>query len=85
MENSIRVAVGQLGELTDLQFAAQLGVKGVQMNNPRIPGEERWEYMDLLRLRMRAQDAGLKLEALENTPLSFYDKVMLGLPGRDEQ
>ena len=83
MENSIRVAVGQLRELTDhdLQFAAQLGVKGVQLNGPNVPGEKRWEYMDLLQLRMRAEDAGLKLEALENTPLSFYDHAMLGLPG----
>ena len=87
MENSIRVAVGQLRELTDhdLQFAAQMGVKGVQLNGPNVPGEKRWEYMDLLQLRMRAEDAGLKLEALENTPLSFYDHAMLGLPGRDEQ
>jgi mannonate dehydratase len=27
----------------------------------------------------------LRLEALENTPISFYDQAMLGLPRRDEQ
>ncbi len=87
MENSIRIAVGQLRELTneDLQFAAQVGVKGVQLNNPNLPGDTRWEYMDLLQLRTRAEDAGMRLEALENTPISFYDHAMLGLPDRDEQ
>ena len=87
MENSIRIAVGQLRELTneDLQFAAQVGVKGVQLNNPSLPGDTRWEYMDLLQLRTRAEDAGMRLEALENTPISFYDHAMLGLPDRDEQ
>lgn len=25
------------------------------------------------------------VEAMENLPISFYDKAMLGLPGRDEQ
>ena len=87
MENSIRIAVGQLRELTneDLQFAAQVGVKGVQLNNPILPGDTRWEYMDLLQLRTRAEDAGMRLEALENTPNSFYDHAMLGLPDRDEQ
>ena len=87
MENSIRIAVGQLRELTnkDLQFAAQVGVKGVQLNNPNLPGDTRWEYMDLLQLRTRAEDAGMRLEALENTPISFYDHAMLGLPDRDKQ
>ncbi len=41
--------------------------------------------MDLLRLRTRCEDAGLRLAALENAPVRLYDKVMLGLPGRDEQ
>lgn len=87
MAETMRVAVGQLRELSEeaLQFAAQLGVHGVQLNTPNIPGDTRWEYMDLLRLRTRAEDYGLKLEALENTPVKFYDRAMLALPGRDEQ
>ena len=27
----------------------------------------------------------MTLEALENVPRTFYDKAMLGLPGRDQQ
>jgi mannonate dehydratase len=41
--------------------------------------------MDLVRLRTRCEDAGLRLNAIENVPIKFYDKIMLGLPGRDEQ
>jgi len=83
----MRVAVGQVNELTDelLAFAGQMGVGGVQLNTPRLPGTARWEVADLVALRQRAEDAGLRLEALENTPVGFYHQAMLGLPGRDEQ
>jgi mannonate dehydratase len=83
----VRVAIGQFAELSDerLRFARQLGVSGVLLNTPRIPGETRWEFRDLVALRGRCEAYGLQLEALENTPLHFYDKAILGLPGRDEQ
>ena len=40
----IRVAVGQFNELTEekLRFASQIGVTGIQMNNPKLPGDSRW-------------------------------------------
>lgn len=87
MELSMRIAVGQFNQLSDerLKFAKQLGVSGVLLNTPVLPGEKRWEFMDLLRLRTQCEDYGLRLEAIENTPVSFYDRAMLGLPGRDEQ
>ncbi len=83
----MKIAVGQLRSLDNeaLAYAAQLGATGIQLNNPDLPGAERWEFMDLLNLRTRVEDAGLELFALENTPNSFFDKAMLGLPGRDEQ
>jgi mannonate dehydratase len=87
----MRVAVGQMNELTDenIAFVKQLGITDVQFNmfhgSPHLPGETRWEYIDLLRLRTRCEDAGLRLNAIENVPIKFYDKIMLGLPGRDEQ
>src|SRR3712207_3988348 len=86
-ELGMRIAVGQFNELTDekLIFAQQLGVPGVQMNTPRLPGEVRWEYEDLLHLRQKTEEYGLRFEAIENVPIHFYDKAMLGLPGRDEQ
>ena len=83
----IRVAIGQFHDLTDekLRFAAQIGVKGVQMNNPRLPGEASWEYKDIKALVDRTKKHGLVFEAIENVPTHFYNKIMLGLPGRDEQ
>jgi mannonate dehydratase len=87
MAETMRVAVGQFSELSreQLSFARQLGASGVQLNTPVLPGETRWELDDLLWLRRRCESYGLRLEAIENTPISFYDKAMLGLPGRDEQ
>ena len=87
MAETMRVAVGQFSELSHerLSFARQLGATGVQLNTPVLPGEKHWELNDLLWLRRRCESYGLRLEALENTPISFYDKAMLGLRGRDEQ
>src|SRR5579871_834117 len=87
MSDKMRIALGQFNQATEemLQFATQLGVGGVLLNTPILPGEKRWEYMDLVRLRANVEDHGLKLEALENVPLKFYDKAMLGLAERDEQ
>src|ERR1043165_2870426 len=70
----MRLAVGQIDELTDehMAFARQLGIDDIQMNTPRIPGESRWEYDHLSRLRERAENHGLRLICLENVPVQFY-------------
>ena len=56
----LRPAIGQFNELTDEQiaFALQCGVQDVLLNTPHLPGDERWEFKDLLRLRMRAEERG---------------------------
>src|SRR5580700_9077828 len=61
----MRVAVGQLNELTDehLAFAVQVGVQDIQLNTPKLPGETGWEYEDLSALRARAEGSGLRLIA----------------------
>ncbi len=84
---SIRIAAGQFHELTDekLRFAAQIGATGIQMNNPSLPGEARWEEKDVRALVEKVEAAGLKFEAIENVPTHFYHKAMMGLDGRDEQ
>ncbi|MBK8083495.1 MAG: mannonate dehydratase [Devosia sp.] len=83
----IRVAVGQFHELTEerLRFAAQIGVTGLQMNNPTLPGDTRWEQQDVRALVEKVEAAGLRFEAIENVPTHFYHKAMMGLEGRDEQ
>jgi len=82
----MRVAVGQFNQATHeiLTFAKQMGCSGVLLNTPQLPGPKRWEYGDLRRLRAQVEGYGLRLEALENTPVSFYEAAMLGLPERDE-
>lgn len=82
-----RIALGQFNELTDEQllFARQCGCDDILLNTPRLPGEERWEYEDLLAWKNRAEEAGLRLIALENVPVRFYDRIMLGQPGRERQ
>ena len=83
----IRVAVGQFHDLTDerLRFAAQIGATGLQMNNPTLPGDARWEEKDVRALVEKVEAAGLKFEAIENVPTHFYHQAMMGLDGRDEQ
>ncbi len=84
----MRIGLCGSGELTDeeLTFAVQLGLTSVRAGTPRVlPGDARWEYEDLRALVERVASYGLKLEVIENTPVGFFDKVLLGLPGRDEQ
>jgi len=83
----MRVIAGQSPSITDefLAYARQLGLSGVQVNTPDLPGAERWEYSDLVAMRKACEDAGLRLEAIENIPVSFYRRCMLGEPGRDRE
>lgn len=53
------------------------------------PGDEKppvkWDFLELVHLRRRVEDSGLVLEAIENVPFHFYKKVVLGMPGWEEQ
>ncbi len=86
-ELPMRIAVGQFNDLTEehLAFARQVGAEDLQLNTPRLPGEERWEFEDLRALRERAEASDLRLIALENVPVRFYDKIMTGAEGREKQ
>jgi len=68
-----------------LEFAKQIGVTGIIAHTLKLPGDSCWEFGDLLNLRTRVEAAGLKLEAIAGLPWRFFYRVMLGLPGRDEQ
>jgi len=78
-----------------LRFVKQLGVDDILLNlwgareagYPNLPltGEKEWAFQNLLQLRNQIEDAGLRLNALENLPYEFYDKIMLGAEGRDQQ
>ncbi|AWT59026.1 MAG: Mannonate dehydratase [Candidatus Moanabacter tarae] len=85
----IRVGLGQFniptatGEL--LLFIKQCGVDDVQLNRVEWSRQDLWEYEELASLRKMIEDYELRLMALENVPYSFYDKIMLGLDGRELQ
>jgi mannonate dehydratase len=94
----MRVAIGQFSQISEerLMFAAQLGVSGIVLNTPVMPGKrwehfdilrgkEQWHFLDLVELRSSCENYGLKLEAIENVPVPWLDKVMTGADGRDEQ
>ncbi len=66
-----------------LRLGAQLGVTDIVAGRPQEDkGGPVWDYMALLRLRKRVEDAGLRLSVLEGIAVS--DRIKIGLPGRDE-
>lgn len=83
----MKLAVGAMHEADEerLKFAKQLGIDYVIIHTPELRGDGYWEYQDLLMLRQRIEGFGLKLWAIECVPVRFYDKIMQGRPGRDEQ
>ncbi|MBQ6596944.1 MAG: mannonate dehydratase, partial [Lentisphaeria bacterium] len=84
----MRIALGQLNRLTPqiATLVKQLGLKSVQFNTPALPVVDgTWRLEDLIALKKGCDAEGLCCETIENVPIEFYDKVMLGLPGRDEQ
>jgi len=72
-----------------LQFAQQFGCTDVALQSydtSGIPNNGgKWEKYDLVKLRLKVENHGMKLTALENVPSSFYDHIMLNGPRRDEQ
>jgi len=86
---SMRLALGHLEGFDDkvATFAQQLGLTSVQFHTPSDLRGERgyWALDELVALRERCERAGLVVEGIENVPFGHWDKVLLGLPGRDEQ
>jgi mannonate dehydratase len=83
----VRPGFGQFNVATAeyLQFAAQFGATDILFNTPLLPGAERWEAVDLVKLRLSVEQWGLRLSAIENVPPHFYNHIMLGGPRRDQQ
>jgi mannonate dehydratase len=83
----VRAGFGQFSDASPeyLAFAAQFGATDVLLNTANLPGGERWELADLVKLRLGVEQYGVRLTALENVPTRFYDQIMLGGPLRDRQ
>jgi mannonate dehydratase len=79
----IKIAMQAGGNITDedLQFTKQLGLEWVYLGS----GGERPEAADLIRLRKRVEDAGLKVCALINNEVINVPEITLNLPGRDKK
>lgn len=84
----MRLAYGQIRSVDKeiLTNARQMGIDRVQFNLPYdLKADKCWKYDDLARLKDSCDAYGVTVEAMENMPISFYDKAMLGLEGREEQ
>jgi mannonate dehydratase len=86
MRVAITMPDGDVAE-EQLRLARQLGCEEVVLARPtRLPiVNGRWTYDDLMRLRGWVESFDLRLAAITNVQLEMWDKVRLGLPGREEQ
>ena len=85
----MKIILGAIKEFNDdaLIMARQLGAEGFHFNTPPIAtsDENYWTERSLRWLREYTEKFELKLEMIENVPIRFFDKILLGLQGRDEQ
>lgn len=85
----MKIVMGAIKEFNDdaLMLAKQLGSEGFHFNTPPIAGndENYWTVEKLRWLKEYTEKFSLKLEMIENVPIRFFDKIIMGLPGRDEQ
>lgn len=85
----MKIILGAIKEFNDdaLIMARQLGSEGFHFNTPPIAtnDEDFWTERSLRWLKEYTEKFELKLEMIENVPIRFFDKILLGLPGRDEQ
>lgn len=85
----MKIILGAIKEFNDdaLMLAKQLGSTGFHFNTPPIAtsDEKYWTVRALTWLKEYTEKFGLTLDMIENVPIRFLDKVIMGLPGRDEQ
>ena len=69
-----------------MTYAQQLGVVDIVPSTEHLPSlNGTWALQDLVNLRRNVENYGMKLSALENVPIEFYDHIMLNGPRRDQQ
>jgi len=85
----MKIIFGAIKEFNDdaMMMARQLGSEGFHFNTPPIAtGDEKfWTVRALKWLKEYTEKFDLKLEMIENVPIGFIDKIILGADGRDEQ
>jgi mannonate dehydratase len=66
------------------QLAKQMGVDYAVGPLPRVEnGLKPWDFVNLMHMKKRFEDAGIELLVIESAPET--NKIKLGLPGRDEE
>ena len=68
-----------------LRYMAQLGINDAILWSTTFPTAEALNYKELTRIRNLYEEHGIRLFGLESVSAHFYDKIVLGKPGRDEQ
>ncbi len=84
----MRLAYGQIRSVDreTLINCKQLGIDRVHFNLPYdLKARGLWEYHDLYDFVDRCGNYDVIIEGMENLPIPFYDKAMLGEVGRDRQ
>lgn len=85
----MKIIFGAIKEFNDdaMMMARQLGSEGFHFNTPPIAtGDEKfWTVRALKWLKEYTEKFEMKLEMIENVPIGFIDKIILGVDGRDEQ
>lgn len=85
----MKIIMGAIKEFNDdaLIMAKQLGSEGFHFNTPPIATEDEdfWTVRALTWLKEYTEKFDLKLSMIENVPVRFFDKIMLGTEGRDQQ
>ena len=60
--------------------------KDVLLAQPQIPDAGgKWAVSDLVKMRIQVENEGLRLMAIENVPLTFYQEIIVGGPNRERQ
>lgn len=85
----MKIIMGAIKEFNDdaLMLARQLGSEGFHFNTPPIASEDEnyWTESKLKWLKEYTEKFELRLEMIENVPIRFFDKIIMGMEGRDEQ
>ena len=84
----MRYGLGSIQKVDDdiLLFAKQLGATDIIIHTPEDLGNDGYyEYMPMLQLRQRVEEAGLTLYAIENVHWDWFRETQLGRPGRDRE
>lgn len=68
-----------------LRFMRQLGIDDTILWATTFPTPDAASFKELLSVRTRCEAHGLRLFAVESVSAHFYDKIVLGKEGRDEQ